>query len=135
MKKYLLIIFISLLINGCYVGHQGFINLRNDKIGTKALHFKPFKYKNAGEYYRANFSLLGYGVTHVDKDKEGNLIVHWFNEEILPNFYHKKGIFTFGNKKWIGKCLTYKIVDSKTHIIKGWGFDKGGNPLSCKIWS
>ena len=47
-------------------------------------------------------------------------------QEVLEN--------TRTEREWIGKCLIYYVVDSNTYIIKGWGFDKGGNPLSCRTW-
>ena len=94
-------------------------------IGLEASRIKPFTFKDTGKFERADYSIIGKGVTHTTKDKEGNLIVHWDLNEILPNF---------GYKKFVGKCLIYEIVDPNTHIIKGWGFDKGGNPQSCRVW-
>ena len=71
--------------------------------------------------------ITGQGFTHISKMKNGDLVHHWSNQEILPSFK--------GNKESIGKCLVYQIIDAKTGIVKSWGFDKGGNPLSCRSWS
>ena len=123
---YWLIIGILFLLNGCYaVGYQDFVNYKNDRIGQKPYFTKPFKYDNAGKLRRGNFVISGQGFTHITRDKNGNLIHHFSEQEILSNY---------GKKEWIGKCLTYYVVDQKTHIIKSWGFDKGGNPLSCRTW-
>ena len=116
MKYCLSLVLILFIFNGCIPkGHQGFVDTTNETIGLKASDIKPFTFDEIKKT----------GVTHVTKDKEGNLIVHWNNGEVLPHF---------GRKEWAGKCLIYQVVDPKTHIIKGWGFDKGGNPQSCRIW-
>ena len=122
---YWLIIGILFLLNGCYtVGYEDFVNRRNNDIGQKTSFIEPFKFKDAGKLRRGDFQITGQGIT-VTKNQDGDLVVHWDSSEILPNYY---------NKKWVGKCLIYEIVDPKTHIIKSWGFDKGGNPLSCRTW-
>ncbi len=128
MIKYgFLLIFALFLLNGCSGswGQKGYIDSENRMIGKKLVSIKPFTFKNAGEFTRAKFQIAGQGITHVTKNENGDLVVHWFSSEILPHY---------PNKKWVGKCLTYEIVDSKTHILKDWGFDKGGNPLSCRHW-
>jgi hypothetical protein len=109
----------------CTTGHQAYINAKNEKIGTKMHYKKPFKYESAGELKRADFVITGQGLTKITKNDDGDLIYHFSNQEILPNF---------SNKDLVGKCLIYYVVDSKTDIIKRWGFDKGGNPSSCRIW-
>lgn len=127
--KHLSIVIFVLILGGCYtVGYQDYVNWKNSRIGTKAYYVKPSKFTHTtpGEFTRGDFEIAGYGLTHVTKDSNGNIITHWDDGEILPNF--KK------NKNWIGKCLTYYVIDSKTHIIKSWGFDKGSNPLSCRTW-
>jgi len=128
MKYYILIVGMMLLLNGCYkVGYQDFVDIKNDMIGGKVMNYKPFKYKNAGKPRRGDSIITGQGFTHISKMKNGDLVHHWSNQEILPSFK--------GNKEWIGKCLVYIIIDAKTGIVKSWGFDKGGNPLSCRSWS
>ena len=122
-----LFILMLALLNGCtaIVGHEAYVNYKNSRIGTKALYIEPYKFKHAGEFSRGNFGIVGQGVTHVTINENGDLVVHWFSDEILPHFRRKQ---------WVGKCLTYYVVDPKTHIIKDWGFDEGGNPLSCRTW-
>ena len=128
MKYYILIIGMMLLLNGCYkVGYQDFVDIENNMIGGKVMNYKPLKYKNAGKPRRGDSIITGQGFTHISKMKNGDLVHHWSNQEILPSFK--------GNKEWIGKCLVYQIIDAKTGIVKSWGFDKGGNPLSCRSWS
>jgi len=135
--KHLLVVVLMLLLSGCYPppGHQSYIYFENSRIGKETASFKPFKFKNAGEFRRGDFVITGHGITHVDKNQNGDLVVHWDGQEILPNAALKGNAFAAPAKKeWVGKCLTYNIVDPKTHIIKSWGFDKGGNPLSCRDW-
>lgn len=140
--KYLFIATLILILNGCYtVGHQDYVNWEDSRIGTKAYYIKPYKFThtNPGEFTRGNFEIAGYGLTHVTKDIDGNLITHWDDGEILPNYANGEvELFSVklktGRKEWVGKCLTYYVIDAKTHIIKSWGFDKGGNPLSCRTW-
>jgi len=136
MQHYFLLIFIFISLNGCtsLLGHQGFINQKNNNIGVKINKhkLKPFEFKNTGKLKRANFVITGQGLTHITKDNNKNLIIHWSLQEILPIFSNRG--WKSGNKKWIGKCLIYYLVDPKTYIVKGWGFDKGGNPLSCRNW-
>ncbi len=125
MRYYLLTIAMLIFLNGCSVGHKDFVDIENRFVGKKTSLIKPFKFKNSGQFTRGDFEIAGYGITHVTKDKDGNLIVHWYVSEILPNA---------PKKEWVGKCLLYEVVDPKTHIIKGWGYDEGGNPLSCRTW-
>ncbi len=136
MKYLIYILFIAFTFNGCIgIGHQGFIDIHNDMIGAKMMNYKPYKYENAGKIIRGNFLVGGQGFTHITKNKDGNLVFHYFSSEVLPKFhYNTQPQWAKGNKKWIGKCLTYNIVNPKTGIVMGWGFDKGGNPLSCRIW-
>ena len=71
----------------------------------------------------------GDGLTHKTKDKDGNIIYHFFLYERLKNpsflFLEEKGI--------IGKCKIYYVVDPKTNIILNWGFEKDSNPKTCRI--
>lgn len=115
-----------LILSGCYsVGHQAYLSNRDDEIGTIMTYKKPFKYNNSGRLIRGDFGISGEGLTHITKDNNGNLIYHFSEEEILPSFH---------TKEWVGKCLIYMVVDSESYIIKDWGFDEGGNPLSCRTW-
>lgn len=128
MKYYMLVMGSLLMLNGCYkVGYEDFLDFRDADVGRKPAFSKPFKFNNAGKPRRGKSIITGQGFTHITKLKNGDLIYHWSNQEILPTFR--------GNKGWIGKCLTYEIIDAKTGLVKSWGFDKGGNPLSCRTWS
>ncbi|UFH59971.1 hypothetical protein [Sulfurovum mangrovi] len=125
--KYTLFILIVFLTIGCYrVGHEDFMSYKNARIGKK-IHYgnAPDKYHNSGELIRGDFLKAGQGLTHITKDKNGNLVYHIESAEVLPNFQ---------KKEWVGKCKLYYVVDPKTKIIKSWGFDKGGNPQSCRTW-
>ncbi|WP_068547207.1 hypothetical protein [Thalassotalea crassostreae] len=124
MKLFFILLSI-IVLNGCAVGHEDFINFRNDSIGTKEINTKPYKWENSGELIRADFLISGQGLTDISEDEEGNFIYHYSEQEVLSNA---------PNKEWIGKCLFYYVVDPKTLIIKSWAFDEGGNPLSCRTW-
>ena len=125
MQYFWLAVTSLLVLSGCYtVGYKDYIDFKNNMVG-KTSRIKPFTFKDAGQFNRGDFQITGQGITHVTKSQNGDLVVHWFSSEILPHFY---------KKEWIGKCLIYYVVDQKTHIIKSWGFDKGGNPLSCRTW-
>jgi len=127
MKHHLILLITLFLLNGCYrVGHKDFMDIQNNMLEVKPYFSKPFKFKNAGKPRRGKSIISGQGFTHITKLKNGDLMYHWSNQEILSSFK--------GNKKWIGKCLIYEIIDSKTGLVKSWGFDKGGNPLSCRTW-
>jgi len=114
-----------LLISCSAPGHDDYLNFENSMVGKKIPYTEPFKFKSAGKLIRADFLMGGPGLTHITKDKHGNLLYHFSSSEVLPN-YHKK--------EWVGKCMTYYVVDPETYIIKSWGFDEGGNPLSCRTW-
>ncbi|MEH6556338.1 MAG: hypothetical protein V7708_00990 [Oceanicoccus sp.] len=115
-----------LLLAGCAVGHQAYVNFEDSRIGKKMSYKEPFIFDNAGKLVRADFVLGGQGLTHISTDRNGDRIYHFSVQEVLPNFHRKE---------WVGKCLTYSVVDQKTFIIKAWGFDAGGNPLSCRTWN
>lgn len=122
----LITVFSSLfLLNSCVAGHDDYVSFKNSRVGKEIPYKEPFKFENDGKLIRSDFLKGGAGLVRISKDKNGDLIYHFVDQEILPN-YHKK--------EWVGKCLTYYIVDSKNYIIKSWGFDKGGNPLSCRTW-
>jgi hypothetical protein len=126
--KYITLSVMLVLLTGCYkVGYEDFLDSRDADVGKKPAFLKPFKFKNAGKPRRGKNIITGQGFTHITKMKNGDLMYHWDSQEILPSFK--------GNKTWIGKCLTYEIIDAKTGLVKSWGFDKGGNPLSCRTWS
>ena len=42
--------------------------------------------------------------------KNDDFIQHWSYQEILPSF--------IGNKDWVGKYLVYRILDTKTGLVK-----------------
>lgn len=121
----LLFFYMLFPLTACSVGHKDYIDFRNDEIGTEIPYREPFKFKNSGELVRGDFVRSGEGLTHITKDESGDLIYHIFDQEVLANY---------PKKEWIGKCLTYYKVDPQSYIIKSWGFDKGGNPLSCRTW-
>lgn len=125
MKCFICSFLVVFFLTGCAVGHQAYVNFENSRIGKEMPYKEPFMFKNVGELVRGDFAVGGQGLTHISKDKDGNLIYHFSVQEVLPNFH---------TKEWVGKCLTYSVVDAKTYIIKEWGFDKGGNPLSCRNW-
>ncbi len=128
MRFYYILITISLflfMLSGCAVGHDDYVNYKNRTVGTKKIEKKPFKWKDSGELIRSNFLVSGEGLTHISKDKSGNLIYHYSVQEVLPHF---------SKTEWVGKCLIYDVVDPMDYIITSWGFDEGGNPLSCRTW-
>ncbi|WP_105257797.1 hypothetical protein [Pseudoalteromonas sp. T1lg88] len=110
---------------GCANGHTDYIDFENSMIGKEMPYTKPFVFENAGKLVRADFVIGGQGLTHITKGTDGNLIYHISDQEVLPNVQ---------KKEWVGKCLIYYVVDAETNIIKSWGFDEGGNPLSCRTW-
>jgi hypothetical protein len=125
IKTLLLVVALS----GCAAGHQDFIDLRNDLyVGKVVMKDKaPYKYSDSGKFVRGDYVISGQGLTKIDTDGNGNLIYHISVQEILPN--------TRTEKEWVGKCLIYYVVDSSTYLVKDWGFDKGGNPLSCRTFT
>lgn len=125
LKFTLMVIFLIISLSGCAAGHSDYVDFKNSRVGKVMPYKKPFEFDNAGEFIRADYVLGGQGLTSITKDESGNLIYHFFSQEILPNHTVKE---------WVGKCLTYYVVEPNTYIIKSWGFDKGGNPLSCRNW-
>lgn len=124
----LLFISIGLLffISGCAVGHKDFVSFKDDEIGTVMRHKEPYKFDNSGEFRRSDYVISGQGLTHISQNSNGNKIYHYSMQQILPN--------TRTKQEWVGKCLIYYEVDPDTYVIKSWGFDEGGNPLSCRTW-
>ena len=116
------------VLSSCAPGHQDFINFRNNFDLGREIMFttSPKKFTRAGKFIRGDYAIAGEGLLSVTKNNMGELIYHVFVQEILKN--------TRTEKEWVGKCLIYYVVDPKTYIVKSWGFDKGGNPLSCRTW-
>ncbi|MBY6096712.1 hypothetical protein [Ferrimonas balearica] len=114
------------LLCSCAVGYEDYLKFKNSRVGEIMPYKEPFSFSDAGKLIRADYVKVGQGLTHITKDEKGNLIYHFSDQEILEN--------TRTEKEWVGKCLTYYVVDPETYIIKSWGFDKGGNPLSCRTW-
>lgn len=126
--RILLLSLMLLTLISCAAGHQDFIDLRNAFVGRKVPYGNaPEKYAEAGQFYRGDYVISGYGLTHIDSNEQGQLIYHVFVQEILPN--------TPMEKEWVGKCLIYYVVDPETKIVLSWGFDQGGNPLSCRSFN
>jgi hypothetical protein len=128
MKLSLVLVLIATLVS-CAAGHQDFIDLTNKFDVGHEIMFKnsPSKFSRAGEFIRGNYVVAGEGLLNINKNEEGQLVYHVFVQEILPN--------TRMEKEWIGKCLIYYVVDPETYIVKDWGFDEGGNPLSCRTFT
>ena len=123
-----LFLLIALLLAGCPRGHKPYVNFQNSIIGLKTATVQPFEFDGAGSLPRGGSIMRSRGITHVTKNKDGDLVLHRAGQEVLPNHPY------VGGRNIVGRCLTYRVVDAQTHIIKRWGFDKGGNPLSCRIW-
>ncbi|PCK31053.1 hypothetical protein [Pseudoalteromonas piscicida] len=124
--KLLVVFIISItFMAGCAVGHNDYVNFMDSRIGQVMKHRKPYKFANAGQFSRGDFVINGQGLTHITKNESGDLIYHYSDQEVLSNA---------PEKRWVGKCLFYYVVEPETYIIKNWGFDKGGNPLSCRTW-
>lgn len=127
--RVLLLPLLLLTLISCAAGHQDFIDSRNKYFVGKVIMFEkmPHKFSDAGQFYRGDYVTSGYGLTHIDSNAQGQLIYHVFVQEILPN--------TPMEKEWVGKCLIYYVVDPETKIVLSWGFDQGGNPLSCRSFN
>jgi hypothetical protein len=132
--RYIILVLIigSLFFSACATrhGHQGFINMHNNRIG-KINPYESYVFEYAGQVTIGDFKKVGKGITHITKDKDGNLLYHWFIGEVLPKSGNPWMVY---KDEWIGKCKYYYIVDPKTNIIKSWGFEKDSNPLSCRTW-
>lgn len=113
------------LLSGCAVGHDDYVNYLNSSLGSKMPYKEPYQPTDAGKIIRSDFLIGGQGLTDITSDENGFLIYHFSHQEVLSNIK---------TKDWVGKCLIYYVVDPKTYIIKSWGFDDGGNPLSCRTW-
>ncbi|REL26689.1 hypothetical protein DXX93_11070 [Thalassotalea euphylliae] len=124
--------FIIYFLSGCAVGYEPWAEFQDKLIGKKAWRMEPHRFENAGELIRADYLVAGEGFTHTSVNENGDIIQHWFDAEVLPNFYNKNEMR--GHKEWIGKCKFYLVVDPETYVIKSWGHDEGGNPQSCRHW-
>ncbi len=120
-------IYILLLLGlcGCVVGHEDYKRYLNMYIGKNIKHQLPFESSKSGQLIRSDYLLGGEGLTHISVEYGGILRYHFSGQEVLPNY---------SIKEYVGKCLIYYDVDPNTYIIKSWGFDDGGNPLSCRTW-
>jgi hypothetical protein len=125
MKNILVIVFFAILLNGCAIGNAPFAKRMDQQVGAKVSFLDPTRFGNAGDLIRADYLVQGQGFTHITKNKDGDIIQHWFSSEVLP---------AHGDKKWVGKCKYYYVVNPETNIIKGWGYDEGSNPESCRDW-
>lgn len=126
MRRSLLILLLLNFVAGCAVGHDDFIKIENSNIGTKMFRDKTYKWDNSGELIRADYLVSGKGLTHIEENKNGDIIYHYSVHEVLPN--ERIPI------EWVGLCLIYYVVDSETYLVKEWGFDEGANPLSCRTF-
>ncbi|RVU37004.1 hypothetical protein EOE67_11880 [Rheinheimera riviphila] len=125
MKQKLTLFFTVLLMCSCAIGNVPFAKRLDGEVGTKATILDPTRYGNSGDLIRADYLVSGEGFTHITINGNGDIIQHWFLSEVLP---------THSIKEWVGKCKIYYVVDSKTNIIKNWGYDKDSNPESCRDW-
>jgi hypothetical protein len=126
-KKFSVSLFLPFFLVACAAGHNDFIKIENGNVGTKMFRDKPYKWEDSGELIRADYLVSGLGLTDISEDKDGDIVYHFFVHEILPN--------TRLEKEWVGQCLIYYIVDSESYIVKEWGFDNGGNSLSCRTFT
>jgi hypothetical protein len=136
MNYFFKAIFIFSFLSGCAVGYKPYADFQDKLIGKKAWRIEPYRFENAGELIRADYLVAGEGFTHISINEDGDMVQHWFDTEVLPNYFSEDGLFglTIGHKEWIGKCKIYLVVDPETYIVKRWGYDEGGNPESCRHW-
>jgi hypothetical protein len=128
LVKYINLIFYSISVlsfSGCVVGHGDYKRYLDMNIGESIYIENLSKSPNAGQLIRSDYLIQGEGLTHITTLDSGVLRYHFSGMEILPNY---------SIKDYVGKCLIYYDVDPKTHIIIAWGFDEGGNPLSCRTF-
>jgi len=126
MKNLILLISIASMISSCAViGNEPFSKGQDSRVGKKAFVLDPTRFGDAGDIIRGNFMVSGDGFTHSTEQENGDIVQHWFLSEVLPSFHRNE---------WVGKCKIFLVVDPTTNIIKAWGYDKGGNPQSCRYW-
>lgn len=128
MGNYILGFCIVLLlsIGGCAAGHEDYKKYLNMNIGESIKNQKLSRSPDVGKLIRSDYLIDGEGLTNITTLDSGILRYHFRRQEVLPNY---------SIKDYVGKCLIYYDVDPNTHIIIAWGFDEGGNPLSCRTWS
>jgi hypothetical protein len=126
MKTCLFNLALLIFLTGCAVGHDDFISIENRNVGTKMVYDSPYKWDNSGELIRADYLVSGKGLTDITKNDKGDIVYHYSVHEILANERIEPS--------WVGKCLIYYVVDPDTFLIQEWGFDEGGNPLSCRTF-
>jgi hypothetical protein len=119
-------ILLSLSLAGCVIGHQDYKRYLDMDIGKNIKEHPPFDSDNAGKLIRSDYLLGGEGLTHITEMDNGTLRFHYSAHEVLSNY---------SIQDYIGKCLIYYDVNPKSYVIISWGFDVGGNPLSCRTWS
>ena len=119
-------ILLSLSLAGCVIGHQDYKRYLDMTIGKNIKEYPPYNSDNAGKLIRGDFLVGGEGLTHVTELDDGILRYHYSAQEILSNF---------SISDYVGKCLIYFDINPKTNIIISWGFDEGGNPLSCRTFT
>jgi len=118
-------VFLVLCISGCVVGHGDYKRYLDMNIGESIYIENLSKSPNAGQLIRSDYLIEGEGLTHITTLDSGVLRYHFSGMEILSNY---------SIKDYVGKCLIYYDVDPKTYTIIAWGFDDGGNPLSCRTF-
>jgi hypothetical protein len=126
VKNYFLIAFVVFTLAACAAGHADFVDTRSDWIGTKMQREQPYKWEDSGQFIRGDYVVSGQGLTAITENEDGDIVYHYSVHEILAN--------SRTEKEWVGKCLVYYVVNPKTFIVKDWGFDEGGNPLSCRTF-
>ena len=124
-KIYIVSALVLLTLLGCSVGHKDYQKYLNMNIGESINNQNLSKRLDAGEFIRSDYLIGGEGLTNITKLESDLLRYHFSRYEVLPSY---------SIKEYVGKCLIYYDVNPKTKIIIAWGFDKGGNPLSCRTW-
>lgn len=124
-NKLIASILLLFFLSGCTVGHKDYQRYLNMNIGENINSQKLSKSPDAGELIRSDYLIAGEGLTNITTLDNGLLRYHFSRQEVLPNY----SIIDY-----VGKCLIYYDVDPKTDIIMVWGFDRGGNSLSCRTW-
>jgi hypothetical protein len=125
VKANIVMFLIFFNLSGCVVGHSDYKRYLDMNIGKNIKHYMPYDGSKSGQLIRSDYLLGGDGLTHKTILDDGVVRYHFSGQEVLPNY---------SIKDYVGRCLVYYDVDPETHIILRWGFDKGGNPLSCRTW-
>ena len=125
MKANFVIFFITLNLFGCVVGHGDYKRYLDMSVGNNIKQHMPHDGSESGQLIRSDYLMGGDGLTHMTILGNGKIRYHFSAQEVLSNY---------SIKDYVGKCLVYYDTDPDSHIILGWGFDEGGNPLSCRTW-